>query len=437
MKLEKEVKKLRKIVNDLRQIIHKQSIEIMDLHKENNRLLKRIAELEGTVKEKSKPFFIKDSVETKPLKTGQKKGHEGNSRCKPENIDETKVIDCDECPDCSGKLSGVQEVRSRIITDIEINIVNREYLIHRRYCKCCKKMVEARITDALPNARYSLKLMLLIMMLKAGLRMPSKRIVDFFNLFSLQISDGEIYNVLDRLKLAFADYYCVLVEKMREARKKHIDESSWRIGGKNHWIWIFINEEIALFEIQKSRGSKVPIEVLGNQDGKTFTTDRFSAYNVLVSETGGTQQVCWTHLIRNTKDLSEFRTEAKYIHKRLKYIYRKAREGKTPKEKLLQWIDLIKSRHYKSTEVNKFIRSVCKNHRDDLFRFVDDPCIEPTNNLAERGLRHAVVIRKISGGSRSKKGADTTAKLLSVMQTIRMKEGNPINNMMHLLQKPK
>lgn len=108
---------------------------------------------------------------------------------------------------------------------------------------------------------------------------------------------------------------------MREAAKKHIDESSWRVNGINYWIWIFVNKEIALFEIQKSRGSKVPIGILGNQKGKCFTSDRYSAYNVLVTETGCVQQVCWTHLMRNAKDLADFRLEAKYIYSRDSNIF--------------------------------------------------------------------------------------------------------------------
>ena len=72
-----------------------------------------------------------------------------------------------------------------------------------------------------------------------------------------------------------------------------------------------------------------------------------------------------------------------------------------------------------------------------MFRFVDNPEINPSNNLAEQGLRPAVVIRKVSGGSRSKNGAETTAKLLSVIQTIKMQEGNIIDNMTNLLQNPK
>ena len=126
--------------------------------------------------------------------------------------------------------------------------------------------------------------------------------------------------------------------------------------------------------------------------------------------------------------------EAKYIHKRMKYIYKKAKDGEK-KENLLHWTDLIASRVYRSSEVYKFVKSVCRNHRENLFRFVDDSEIESTNNMAERGLRHAVVIRKISNGSRSEGGAETTAKLLSVLQTIKLQTKNPYEGILNLLQK--
>lgn len=437
MGLKKEVQELKKTVAELRKIIHHQAIEIVRLTKEDEKNKKRIAELEGKQNKKEKPDFVKKSVETTPQKTGQKKGHTGYSRHIPERIDEIKPLDMENCPDCGEKLSGIQDVRSRVITDIEFKVINTQYIIHRRYCKNCEKIVEPEITDALPYARFGLRLMLLVMLMKIGLRMPSNNIVDFFKIFSLKISDGEIYGILNQLKIAYGDYYNELVIKIKQAKHKHIDETGWRVLGINSWMWDFINKEVALYVIERSRGSKVPIDVLGNQEGKFCTTDRFSAYNVLVDETGISQQVCWTHLLRNSKDLAEKYKEAKYIHKRFRYIFKKAREGKTDGDKLLHWIDLIASRTYTSSEVYKFVKSVCRKHREDLFRFVNDPDIEPTNNHAERGLRHPVVMRKISGGSRSKKGADTTARLLSVMQTIKMQEGNIMNNMINVLHNSK
>ena len=400
-------------------------------------LEKRIEELEGIVKEKKKPDFIKEDAKEEPKKSGQKEGHVGYSRHIPERIDEVKEHKLDRCPNCGGIVSDTQEIRERVVTDIpDTRAKNTKHLFHRCYCKNCDKLVEPEFYDALPNSRFGLKLMILILILKLDCRIPSKKITSILDsVFGVKISDGEIYNILNQLSEAFGDYYKELVRKIKEALVKNIDETSWRINGKNYWLWIFINKEIALYVVRKKRSSKVPIEILGNQKGKTIIDDRFSAYNELAKVSGCEQQICWAHLLRNSKDLAKHYKEAKYIHKRMKYIYKKAKEGEK-KENLLRWMDLIASRSYRSSEVYKFVKSVCRNHRENLFRFVDNPEIDSTNNRAEGGLRPAVIIRKISYGSRSEDGAETTARLLSVLQTVKLQTKNPYKGILNLLQNP-
>jgi len=400
--------------------------------------LKRIEELEELVKEKNKPVFVKEDIKEEPKKTGQKEGHEGYSRHVPERIDEIKEHKLDKCPICGGIVSDTQEIRERIVEDIEQpKTKNTKHLIHRCYCKNCDKIVEAEFYGALPNARFGLKLMLLVLILKLDCRIPSNKVTSILSsVFGVKISDGEIYNILRQLSESFGDYYSEIEKRIKEALIKNIDETSWRINGKNNWLWIFINKEVALYVVDKKRSSKVPIKILGNQEGKTIIEDRFSAYNELAKVSRCKQQICWAHLLRNSKDLAEHYREAEYIHKRMKYIYGKAKEGEE-KEKLLHWMDLIASRTYRSTEVFKFVKSVCRNHRENLFRFVENPEIDSTNNRAERGLRHAVVIRKISNGSRSEDGAEITARLLSVIQSMKLQEVNPFNGAMDLLHKGK
>jgi len=424
MGLKKEVKFLRE--------------EVILLREENKSLRKEIEELREIIKEKKKPSFIKEDVKEEPEKTGQKEGHAGYSRHIPERIDEIKEHKLDTCPICGEPVSDTQEIRERIIEDIEQpKTRNTKHLIHRCYCKNCNKIVEPEFYDALPNARFGLKLMLLILMLKLDCRIPSNKVTSILSsVFGIKISDGEIYNILRQLSEALGDYYNELVIKIKDALIKNIDETSWRINGKNNWLWIFINKEIAIYVVDRKRSSKVPIKILGSQEGKIIIEDRFSAYNELARVSGCKQQICWAHLLRNSKDLAEHYSEAKYIHKRMKYIYAKAKDGEN-KDKLLHWMDLIALRVYRSTEVFKFVKSVCRNHRENLFKFVDNPEVDSTNNLAERGLRHAVVIRKISNGSRSEDGAETTAKLLSVLQTMKLQEVNPFTGMMDLLQKAK
>ena len=368
-------------------------------------LTKRVEELEGIAKEKSIPSFIKKDIEEESKPSGQKEGHVGYSRHVPERIDEVKEHKLDECPICGEPVSDTQEIRERIIEDIEQpKTRNTKHLIHRCYCKNCDKIVEPEIDEALPNARFGLRLMMLVLILKLDCRIPSNKVTSLLSsVFEIKISDGEIYNILKQLSEALGDYYSELERRIKEALVKNIDETSWRINGKNYWLWIFINKELALYIVRKRRSSKVPIMILGNQDGKTIISDRYSAY----------------------------------IHKRMKFIYRKAKENKSSKEELLNWIDLIASRKYKHTEVYKFVKSVCKNHREDLFRFIDNPQIDSTNNLAERGIRTGVVIRKISGGSRSENGAEITGRLLSVLQTAKLQSDNPLGFITNLLQRTK
>jgi len=97
-------------------------------------LEKRIEELEGIVKERTKPAFVKEEIKEKTKKSGQKEGHEGCSRCKPEKIDEIKEHKLERCPICGGNVSNTQEIRERITTDIEQpKTKNTKHLIHRCY----------------------------------------------------------------------------------------------------------------------------------------------------------------------------------------------------------------------------------------------------------------------------------------------------------------
>ena len=52
----------------------------------------------------------------------------------------------------------------------------------------------------------------------------------------------------------------------------------------------------------------------------------------------------------------------------------------------------------------------------ELFVFVEDPAVPPTNNAAERSLRHLVTARKISGGTRSPAGTATTMTLATPLR---------------------
>ena len=232
---------LEKRVEELEQKLLAALKRIEELEKENKLLKERF-------REKSVPDFIKKDVKQEPKQSGQKDGHKGYSRRIPERIDEVKEHKLESCPICGEPVSDTQEIRERIVEDIEQpKTKNTKHLIHRCYCKKCDKIVEPEIEDALPNARFGLRLMMLVMILKLDSRIPSNKIVSLLSsVFQIKISDGEIYSILNQLSEAFGGYYNRLEQKIRESLVKHVDETGWRINGKNNWLWIFINDEIAL-----------------------------------------------------------------------------------------------------------------------------------------------------------------------------------------------
>ena len=433
-------------MNDKDKIIYEQRKKIEELEKENEELKKIKEEYEEHKHHCvifNKPFFVKEEIIKRHKIPGQKLGHTGYSRHIPERIDFVKLLILDCCPECHGKnLSKVQEVRERFVEDIPepTNTVITKYEIERKYCRDCKKIVEIEVKDALPNSRFGLRVMLLVMFMKIGLALPSQKIISMLEAqYNLTISDGEIYKMLEQVAQAFGQHYKELQQKIRDAAVKHLDETSWRIGGKSHWLWIFINKEVALYVIRKKRSSSVPITVLGNQKDKFVVNDRYNAYNILAQKTKCLLQICWAHLLRNTKDLAEHYDEAKYIHKRFKTIFKQASRyehhaTKKQVNDLLYKIDLIAEKRYQHSEVRKFVRIVCNFHRENLFRFVTNLEINATNNRAERGIRKAVIIRKISNGSRSRKGADIFGILLSVVETLKLQGKNPLKEMKMIIQ---
>ena len=64
-------------------------------------------------------------------------------------------------------------------------------------------------------------------------------------------------------------------------------------------------------------------------------------------------------------------------------------------------------------------------HQDELFQFLLVPGLPADNNLVERSLRPLVIMRKISGGSRSPEGTKTRLTLVSLFHTWAARNLNP------------
>ena len=445
--LTKENERLKKENERLKKIEKKHN----KLEKEYEHTKKEYEELKAkhalTVQNLHKALKIKPEKKKTINLVGAQQGHKAYARKIPERVDYIKQLKLLSCPHCLNKLPmEASEIRSRYVTDTKLvtKTVNIKYAIHRKYCKHCGKIVEPEVPNVLPHAKYGLNLMLLVMYLRLGLRLPGNKVKEYFlTLHNLSLSEGEIVHILKQLAKEFGTYYKFLEKLVKRARVKHSDTTGWRVNGKNYHAWVFIATGIVLYKIKKKNNHKIALAVLGKkQKNKTLVVDRFSAFRTLAEKTGFLLQLCWSHILEDSKKLAkDFGKEGTYIHTKLKNIFADAKifdhQGtKKDAEYLQQRIFYLTKEQYKHNIIRRFVNSLWKRDIKNLFRFVTDPEVNPTNNISERELRSLVIIRKISNGSRSIKGANITATLLSVIQTARKKSENPLEALRDIINNP-
>jgi transposase len=387
---------------------------------------------------KQKPFKrskAKDeaSKPRKPKPKGRRKGHKGSGRKKPTRIDKTVRIEAgSHCPECGDAFSSTEVERTRDVIDIEPirPTVNTRYIIERGWCPNCRKYHESPVSDALPNHRFGLQLMLFVVYQKVALGLSYRKIRTELRLyFGLRISRGELSNIVAQVSRLFGPTYAELLRLMRQQMVLHIDETGWKVDGDNHWLWVFINDVVALFVLSKSRGSKVPAALLGDEFEGTIISDFFSAYSPLDVN----KAKCWAHLLNDSHELTKGRpppdpiSERVLFHQELHQLYLtmgiallEVEADETTRTqlhtKMRNQLQEFAQKSWQDADCIRLAERIRK-YLDELVVWLANPDVAPDNNAAERALRPAVVTRKTSFGSRSKMGAQAFARLLSVIMS--------------------
>jgi transposase len=381
---------------------------------------------------KRKPFTARSQSDTTtpPKPRGRPFGHAGSSRPRPTRIDHIQAIPAgDTCPDCGSAFSGKGTTRSRVVEDIVLvrPTVITKYVIERRWCPSCRSYHEDALTQALPRHRLGLHVLLFVVYQKVALGLSYSKIQrELRSYFGLTISVGELPSMVAEVAALFGPAYARLLELMRQQAAIHIDETSWRVEGVPHWLWVFVNDVVALYVVSRSRGSKVPQALLGPSFDGVVISDFFSAYSPLEVE----KAKCWAHLLRDSHDYAKGQdadSERTRFHRTLHELFvemgvalEQVQADPTGRKRVYHEMRTklwrFATEHWRSWQCQQLAERI-KKYLDDLVVWLIDPAVDPTNNAAERALRGAVVTRKTSFGSRSKRGAHAFARLLSISMT--------------------
>ena len=406
MDIPNSVRKLMRTDHEVRIFIAR----LNKLEKENQLLKERIGLVEQTIRER----FYKPNKpdDTKKNNIGPPKGHKANHRPKPDYVDETVDLALHNCPDCSNELGKVVETRERFIEDIKPTKPHvRKYLIHRYYCRHCEKIVYDKPKEV-PRSRFGLNLLVLISFLRYGMHMPFNKIATQLDIcYGMHVSEGTIQNELTRFAGYLGPEHERIKREIRELAAVNVDETGWRINGKNMWLWNFITNKHELLVIRDSRGKNVPYEILGRCYEGIVTSDCLATYANL----GYKQQKCWAHLLRETGKMNS--DQGKLLHSELKHLLCLAKSGNHTSDDLASMLDATINKGFTDPWCKSIVSRRLTKYRHEWFTFVNHPDVTDTNNAAERGLRQSVVMRKITGGNRSFQGARNHEVTKSVMQT--------------------
>ncbi len=449
MNNKKEIEKLRKENERLQQELEKVLEEKDKIKEKLKKTEKEFEEFKlkhaGTVENLKQAMHIKSDKIKSSLKRGARQGHKSYTRHIPERIDHIVSLPLEKCPKCGDILPGkTQEVRERYVTDIHFvaKVTNTKYELPRKYCGTCKKLVEPQVPNVLPHARFGLNLMLLVMYLRFGMRLPINKVREFLmTMCCIAISEGEIALISHQLAKAFGNYYKILERLLKFCRVKYSDTTGWRMNGKNYTAWVFITIGAVLYKITKSAKAEIPLKLFWKQQqGNTLVADRHVVFRSLAKKAGFILQSCWAHILDDSKGLKKhFGREGSYVHRKLKLIYDDAdnlnHQGTEEQvAKLKERVQKLTKRHYQHKTVWRWVKNLVERDLETLFIFVTRQDVDPTNNISERELRELVLIRKISNGSRSEQGAATTATLLSIIQTLRLQGKNVLQGLQEILR---
>lgn len=426
---------------ELKEKLSKAQQEIERLKKENDTLKSEVEKLKQELSSKAKPKWVKPNL-NKGKKKGKKKlgpkvGHKVNPR-KP--VDKEPDRELVWIPESCSKGHGNLPFPTKWHEHTQIDIpVHHETIVtlHKvgwSYCSCCGKYVAAK-DEKLSYSKYGPNLHAYVVYLKLRLGMTYGKIQELLmEQYQLKISTGVLSEIVQRCGKKMNGDYEKLLQGLKNQTYLHADETGWRNGGNNEWLWSFSNDKVSVYTIVPSRGQKVVQAILGDSYNGILISDFYAAYNKIYCD----KQKCWTHLLRDLHVLREKvpkDEEVKYFKMRMKILFERACNLK---EEHLLGIDVDSKIHRLETDTiilmskkfqNKKLQTLIKRmtkYYCELYTFIKKD-IPPTNNPAEREIRPAVLMRKTSYCNRSEQGKKNQAILMSLINTCRKNNTNFMN----------
>jgi hypothetical protein len=431
---EETIRELEKELAEKERLIAEREKRIKELEEE-------VGKLKGTQKKLREIVFKPEEKQEEKEGRGAKDGHRGFFRRKPrpEDITNRKKVQLRHCPECQGELGTPYGWRSRTSIDIpppqKPSII--EWQMARYHCAGCGHWVQGQPEGLFGKSPFGINLIMKVLDMKYRGKDTDSYIQESLKRWhGIDLSDGGVHAILERAAVLFGPSYAAIKQALLDGKVVQADETGWRVEGENWYVWAFLNPDVTLYQIENTRGSGIPKETLAGFHG-TLVTDAYQGYNAVE---GVEHAICGVHFLRHTHDdLAEAEgasKEAKEFHYQMTWFFRRARKKKKRCRNdaehlaLHRHIQRALERYWKNvTYTDPLVEATRKwwleNRGDQLLTFLKYKDVPWDNNAAERAVRPMVRRRKITGGSRSERGAEREAINMSCITSL-LKQGKDL-----------
>jgi transposase len=382
-------------------------------------------------------------------KSGGQRGHKGETLRQIETpntvIDHYPVL-CPQCGEAPGAAASLSHSKRQVMDLPEPQaLIVTEHRAHLCACPNCGAHCQAGFPEGVTApVQYGARITALAVYLRNCHFVPEDRLAELLkDLFGIGISTATIAAMESRKAEELAPVADVIAGKVKQAPVKHMDETGFRIGGTTQWLHVAATVFLTFYRTSAKRGALLA-DVIG-----VIVHDHWKPYFTMQ---GVLHALCNAHHLRELKALMEIEKEPwafamfRFLRQACHAVNIASRKEVTLDPRFIAWLQARYSRivaqglafheaqppparpnksngkkprgrQRRRTGHNLLLR--LQSRKDDVLRFLADPAVPFTNNLAERDLRMMKVRQKISGCFRTAAGAENFATLRTVLSTAR------------------
>ena len=443
---------------ELRQLLVAGEVRVAELRQQLAAALVRIGELEAQVDPRGEPPAVekpsrKPTAGERPPRKRRAAAHNRSRQRMVATRVERHALE--HCPECAYRLAGESLDYSRQVIELPppqpVEVI--EHQVVKRWCPHCGRWRSPQLDlqgQVLGQGRIGVRVAALVAYLRTTLGVPVAKVQAYLlTLHNLHLSQGAIVELAHAVRRQLQGTADQLLVQVRQQPVVHQDETGWRQDGQNGYIWLTASAgpaAVRYYEYSPSRSHHVAQRLLGNRFQGVLVSDFYAAYNLIP----GRHQRCWVHLLRDLHKLKEAQAEQVAVlawAQAVRQVYDEAQRwlaaNPTPTlvqrqscyQQYLQRICTLGQQYAFSDQHPCYVLAKrLLRHQDELFQFVLQPGVPADNNLAERSLRPLVILRKISGGTRSDAGTQTRLTLASLLATWQARQLNPFRECLVALQ---